>query len=211
MPYVARVLWQTPAPQPNGLQATPEGLLVMDQVDNQIYLLDYGDGRVLQAWPTRANHSSGITVDDQGGIWVASTFTYEIIRYDRETGKETAAFPTPPYDRSGGPHGMEFRDGALWYNVPVTGKIFRVDPSNGEVTHAIPGHGNRLHGMAWEGDALWCVDTNKRVVFKLQPETGEILDAIGVSQPEPHGMTRWQDQFWFCDATTREVFVLDYK
>ena len=210
MPLVARVLWKTPGPQPNGLQATEDGLWVMDQADNQIYLLDY-NGNTLQIWPTRANHSSGITLDDRGGIWVASTFTYEIICYDRESGKERAAFPTPPGDRSGGPHGMEYRDGALWFNVPVTNQIFRVDPGSGEITHSIPGHGNRLHGMAWEGDALWCVDTNKRVVFKLNPEDGDILDAVGVSQPEPHGMTRWQDQFWFCDANTREVFVLDQK
>ena len=114
--------WQTPGRQPNGMQATTEGLWVIDQIDpNVIYLLDYTDGRELRQIPTRALHSSGITIDPSGNIWVASTFTYELICFDRETGKELVAYRTPPHDTSGGPHGTEWRDGKLWFNVPVTG------------------------------------------------------------------------------------------
>ncbi len=206
-----RVLWRTPYQQPNGLQATPEGLWVVDQVDpNRVYLLSYTGELRRDLGETRARHSSGITVDSAGNLWVASTFTYELIKFDRETGRELASFPTPPYDRSGGPHGLEWRAGELWFNVPRTGTIYVADPSNGVIRRHIPCHGDRAHGMAWDEDgSLWCVDTNKRVIFKLDPDTGAIRDAVGVAGPEPHGMTIWQGQFWLCDAETREVFVID--
>src|SRR6202171_6560827 len=102
-----RILWNSPGKMPNGLQATPEGLWVIDQIDpNDMYLLGYADGRVLRKIPTRALHSSGITIDPSGNIWVASTFTYELICFDRQTGKELVAYPTPPYDQRGGADGM---------------------------------------------------------------------------------------------------------
>jgi streptogramin lyase len=205
-----KVLWKTPGKQPNGLQATPDGLWVIDQVDpNDIYLLSY-EGKVLKHLPdTRARHASGITIDPNGNIWVGSTFTYEQICFDRETGKELAAFPTPPYDKSGGPHGTEWRDGKLWFNVPKTGRIWAMDPTNGKIVHSIPCYGDRAHGIAWDpyDASLWCVDTNKRVIFKLNPYSGAILDAVGCAGPEPHGMTIWEGNFWICDAGTQEVLT----
>ncbi len=207
--FKSRVLWKTPGPQPNGLQATADGLWVIDQKDDKIYLLDYVDGSVKETIQTRCKHSSGITLDDAGGIWVASTWTFELVRYDRRTGQETNAFKTPPYDGKNGVHGLEWRDGAIWFNAPKTGRIYRADPNTGSIYGSISSHGDRAHGMAWDGNTLWCVDTNRCVIFQLDPETGLILDAVGVSQPEPHGMTRWQGKFWLCDATSREVFILE--
>src|SRR6266516_6259635 len=135
--------WFSPGQQPNGLQATTDGLWVIDQIDpNDIYLLRYQDGRELTRIPTRALHSSGITIDPSGNIWVGSTFTYELICFDRETGKELAAYPTPPYDKSGGPHGSEGRDGKLWFNVPKTGRIWAMDPANGKIVHSVPCYGD---------------------------------------------------------------------
>src|SRR3979411_1270282 len=129
-----RILWKSPGKQPNGLQATPEGLWVIDQIDpNDIYLLDYDSGRELTKIPTRALHSSGITIDPTGNIWVASTFTYEMICFDGETGKDLLSPPPPPYYKIGGAHGTEWRDGKLWFNVPRTGKIFAMDPANGQI------------------------------------------------------------------------------
>ncbi len=203
-----RLRWLTPGPQPNGLQAAPEGLWVIDQVDDAIYLLRYEDGAVLQRIPTRAKHSSGITVDEAGRIWVASTFTYELICYDRETGREVHALPTPE-DPTAGAHGLEWRAGTLWVNVPRTATIYQLDPETGRILHRIPAPGRRPHGMAWENGRLWCAETNKRALFLLDPADGRILDALGVPGPEPHGLTIWQGTLWLCDATTRQVFTLE--
>ena len=232
----ARIVWKTPGPQPNGLQAAPDGLWVMDQVDDRIYKLRYEDGSPLATLPTRAKHSSGITLDTKGGVWVASTFGYELIRYDPASGEVVGAFPTPE-DPSVGAHGLEWRDGALWVNVPRTATIYRLDPRDGRVLHRVPAPGNRPHGMAWEDGALaaadwptappgagpltgptaspaarpglWCVETNHRAIYLLEPTTGSVVDEVKVDGPEPHGLTIWRGQFWLCDAGSREVFVID--
>ncbi len=205
------IKWTSPGQQPNGLQATHDGLWVIDQIDpNDIYLLAFEDGQIKRKLPTRALHSSGITVDPDGNVWVASTFTYELICFDSETGQERAAFPTPPYDRSGGAHGTEWRAGRLWFNVPKTCSVYGMDPSNGEIVHSVAIPGDRAHGIAWDprDGSLWCVDTNHRVIYKLDPESGHVLDAIGVSGPEPHGMTIWEGEFWLCDAESRAVWTV---
>jgi streptogramin lyase len=209
-PFRTRVLWKSPGPMPNGLQATPEGLWVCDQVDpNRIFLLDWETGDSLREIPTRSLHGSGITRDPQGRLWIASTFGYELIAYDAESGRELVAYPTPPYDRSGGPHGIEWRDGALWFNVPAARAIYRMDPDSGEILGSIPVPGDRSHGMAFQDGTIWLADTNRCVLFQLDPADGRILDAIGVVGPEAHGMTIRDGTFWLCDATTREVFVLE--
>ena len=88
-----RILWKTPGQQPNGLQATHDGLWVIDQIDpNDIYLLRWEDGGELRRFSTRALHSSGITIDPDGHIWVGATFSYEIICFDSETGEKLKAF-----------------------------------------------------------------------------------------------------------------------
>ena len=231
----SRVLWKTPGPQPNGLQAAPDGLWVIDQVDDRIYKLRYEDGSVILSIPTRAKHSSGITLDPNGGVWVASTFGFELIRYDPFTGAELAAIPTPE-DPTVGAHALEWREGALWVNVPKLSAVFQLDPRSGALLHKIPAPGKRPHGMAWQdgfiaggvlpaagpatpvsGDpgpvaslpGLWCVETNRRAVCLLDPVTGAERAEVKVDGPEPHGMTMWQGQFWLCDAATREVYVVD--
>jgi streptogramin lyase len=231
----SRVLWKTPGPQPNGLQAAPDGLWVIDQVDDKIYKLSYADGSVLLSIPTRAKHSSGIALDPQGGVWVASTFGFELIRYDPRDGSVLSAFPTPE-DVGVGAHALEWRNGCLWVNVPKLSAVFQLDPRDGSILHKIPAPGNRPHGMAWADGyvaggvfplaaaagrleapnadrstlpAIWCVETNHRAVFLLDPETGQARRDVKVDGPEPHGMTLWQGQFWLCDAATREVFVVD--
>jgi streptogramin lyase len=207
--YVTNVVYKAPSGMPNGLQSTPEGLWVCDQIDpNLMYLMDPEKGEILKEIPTRCLHGSGITRDPLGRIWVASTFGYELVAYDVETGKEVAAFPTPPGDKSGGAHGIEWHNDELWFNVPITRKIFRMNPKNGEITGEIPIPGDRAHGLAFEGETIWMADTNRQVLFQLDSSDGRILDAIGIDGPEPHGFTIHNGVFYFCDAMSREVFTL---
>ncbi len=209
MATTIRELWLTPGPQPNGLQAAPDGLWAMDQKDNRVYKLDYRDGSVLMTSPeTPARHSSGIVLDPEGGVWVASTWTYEVIKIDLKTGEALQRFSTPGGPQ-GGAHGLEWRDGELWLNVPVTREIYRMSPQDGRVLGAIPAPGVRSHGMAWEDGSLWCVDTSDKAIYRLDPKDGRIQEKIDCPQPEPHGLTIHDGEMWLCDAKTRQVFVLE--
>src|SRR5437764_13288939 len=63
----------TPGKQPNGLQATAEGLWVLDQGNNHASLVAYEDGHVLRDFATETDRGSGITFDGEA-LWIASTY-----------------------------------------------------------------------------------------------------------------------------------------
>jgi streptogramin lyase len=194
-----------PGPHPNGMQATPEGLWILDQHTNQVSLVSY-DGGVLKTLDTASDRGSGITVAG-GSLWIASTYSREILQVDAVTGATLAAFDTPGASQTGA-HGLEWRGARLWMAVPPSATIYEIDVENGfSVTHTIPAPGNRPHGIAWVGDDLWCIETSHRALYRLDPSDGAVLTRIEIPEPypEPHGMTFWEGSFWYCDAGSRAV------
>ena len=198
---VVRV-FQAPGPHPNGLQATPAGLWVLDQETNQVHLVDY-DGRVLRTLATASDRGSGIT-DDGHALWVASTYSCELLRIDRASGATLARYPSPGAATTGS-HGLEWRDGKLWVATPPSATVYQLDPANGcAVLNSFPAPGNRPHGIGWRGDELWVVETNHRAVYCFDPATGRARFKLALpdAAPEPHGMTVRGDELWYCDANT---------
>src|SRR5260370_37264208 len=88
-------VFKSPGPQPNGLQATKDGLWIMDQgAGNKAYLVSYDDGKVLRSFETETDKSSGITFDGEA-LWIGSTYSREIGRTDAMTGKAIEEHLTP--------------------------------------------------------------------------------------------------------------------
>ena len=94
--YTASVVrrFESPGPQPNGLQAADDGLWCIDQVNLKAHKLDWDTGSVLHEIDTETEHSSGITLGDDA-MWIASTFQLEIVKIDPDTGQTLARFPDP--------------------------------------------------------------------------------------------------------------------
>lgn len=238
------IVFKSPGPQPNGLQATKDGLWIIDQgVGNKAYLVSY-EGKVIKGFETETEKSSGITFDGEA-LWIGSTYSREIVRVDANTGKAIERHFTPgagviyqmqgdPKARSSplaakrapraapkkgevggfqmgkvlggaapgtGAHGQEWRDGKLWFAVPPSREVYRIDPKSWVVETKFPTSGNRPHGIGWEGKYLWVTDSNWNAFFKHDPETGEVVEKIQLadSDPLPHGMTIWNGMMWYCD------------
>ncbi len=194
-----------PGPQPNGMQATPDGIWILDQKTNQADLVSFS-GEVLKTMDTASDRGSGIT-DTGPALWLASTYNREILCVDRQTGETLERFDTPGADVTGA-HGLEIRDSHLWMAVPPSATIYQVDLQSGfKVVHSFPSPGERPHGIAWEGRDLWCVETNHRAIYRLNAADGAIREKIEIPEdyPEPHGMTMWEGAFWYCDAGSRAV------
>ena len=208
-------VFKSPGPKPNGLQATKEGLWILDQGDNRAYLVSYQDGKVLRALDTESKAGSGITFDGEA-IWIASTYSREIIRADAKAGKTLAKYDTPgagvvkwtnsrssplapapptPAKKSAGQtsaqrqatgaHGMEWKDGKLWVAVPPSQTIYRINPKGFVVEHKFPTAGDRPHGLGWEGKWLWCADSNLNAFFKHDPDSGDIVEKIQLADSDP--------------------------
>ena len=203
--------WHTPGPQPNGLQAVPEGVWVIDQEDLNVYLLDWRDGRVLCRFPTATHHSSGITWDGEA-LWVASTFPpIELFRYSPD-GVELRRLPTPGASERSGAHGLEWIDGRLWVTVPPSATTYQLDPADGRILKQFPAPGNRPHGLAWDGALLWVAETTHRTItgYTLDGEVRRVLELEpGPDEgPNPHGLTYHDGRLWYCDADTRLVATI---
>lgn len=220
--------FRTPGPQPNGLQAVPEGLWILDQKTNRVALVRWDDGRVIREFATETDRGSGITYDG-AALWIASTYNRLLVRVDAQTGKTLKQFPSPgsgvvkwgprsQHPSPTGAHGLEFRRGELWVAVPPSTTIYVVNPEDGAVLRSFPAPGVRPHGLGWDPDgSLWCAESNYRAFYKMSPKSGQILKQIALppASPEvdgivvvPHGMTVWQKQIWFSVAETGEVYRL---
>jgi streptogramin lyase len=239
------IVFDSPGSAPNGLQATSDGLWIIDQgAGNKAYLVTY-EGKVLRSFETETEKSSGITFDGDA-LWIGSTYSREIVRCSAMTGKAVGRHFTPGagviYKMSGDPpargsplaksrprpaapvataqvggfqagevlgskalgtgaHGLEWKDGKLWFAVPPSREVYRIDPQTWTVEVKFPTAGNRPHGIGWEGRFLWVTDSNLNAFFKHDPETGEMSEKIQLadSDPLPHGMTIRQGWMWYCD------------
>jgi streptogramin lyase len=240
------IAFKSPGPQPNGLQATKDGLWIIDQgAGSKAYLVSYEDGKVLRSFETETDKSSGITFDGEA-LWIGSTYSREIVRVDAMSGKTlerhftpgagviyqmlgdpagrtsplAKAQPRPAAKKNGdvvggfqqgkvmggaapgtGAHGQEWRDGKLWFAVPPSREIYRIDPKTWVVETKFSTAANRPHGIGWEGKYLWATDSNLNAFFKHDPETGKMVEKIQLADtdPLPHGMTIWQGAMWYCD------------
>jgi len=210
----AEVVFESPGPMPNGLQATAEGLWLLDQEDNHAYLVDFADGSLKRRIPTASDRGSGIGFDGQS-LWLASTYDCRILKTHPVWGKTVGRYPTPGCGKvkwgsptqDTGAHGIQFHEGKMWLAVPPSMTIYRIDTFGFRIEHEIPAPGERPHGLGWRGGFLWCTESNHKAFYMLNPETGEQLAKLqlGDDDPVPHGMTIWEDQMWYCDADTRAV------
>ncbi|MEZ5403160.1 MAG: hypothetical protein R2729_26000 [Bryobacteraceae bacterium] len=100
-----------------------------------------------------------------------------------------------------GAHGQEWRDGKLWFCVPPSRRVYRVDPKSWVVEKQFSTAGNRPHGIGWEGKYLWVTDSNLNAFYKHDPDSGEMVEKIQLADndPLPHGMTIRDGWMWYCD------------
>jgi glutamine cyclotransferase len=220
-------VFKTPGPQPNGLQATGDGLWILDQGNNHAYLVEYESGKVLRDLKTDSVAGSGITFDGQA-LWLASTYSSEIIRTDAHTGQTLEKHPTPgagivswtvgrrsPLAKAApagaatstaprkptGAHGLEWRNSRLWIAVPPAKTVYRMNPATWQIEQQFPSMGDRPHGIGWQGQWLWLTESNDNAFYKVDPKTGQAHEKIQLADtdPLPHGMSIRGGVLWYCD------------
>ena len=207
----------SPGPKPNGLQAADDGLWYIDQGNSHIYKLDWQTGATLSESPTDTVHSSGITIGD-GLVWVASTYSRDIVAVEMETGKTVDRYPSPGaglnatrehlaeeagrVSQSTGDHGLEWRDGHIYIASPPSQFVHVVEAKTWKEVHRFKAPGFRVHGIAFaeEEDQMWVADTALGVVVRLRIEDGRCFDAFRVTDPvQVHGMTIRDNVLWYAD------------
>ena len=212
------------------MQATEDGIWVVDQVTDRAALLgvsdadEYGMLRMRSEVSTESSNTSGLAWGD-GSLWLAANGSAEkwrtpritdvdsgeILRVDPKTGVTKGRWPLPG---GGGTHGLEYdpyESGTLWLTTLKDQTLTRVRISDWSVQRVIPLPYGRAHGVVRVEDGVWVVHTSDRTIVKLDVDAGTVQDRIDVdpAHPEPHGLSRYQDGFIYCDATSGWVARID--
>lgn len=205
------IAFPSPGPQPNGLQATKDGLWIIDQsAGSRAYLVDYTDGRVLRSFETDTVRPSGITFDGQA-LWIGSTFSYENVRCNATTGAVLERRPTP---------------GSIMYTMASDPPQRRSPLAGGPMAQprlAAPDAGqpllrltqlpsNRLqgaHGQEWRDGKLWTTSTSARSIFEIEPKNWVVHKILRTPGNRPHGLALEGRDLWHGDSNLAAFFKFD--
>jgi DNA-binding beta-propeller fold protein YncE len=196
-------VFKSPGPHPNGLQATDEGLWIIDQHNNYAYLVSYTDGKVIRSFVTEGDRCSGITYDGQA-LWLASTYSRELIRTDPKTGRAIAKYFTPGagviYKMTGDPAA---RRSPLAHTVTPQPAPATPPPKPSWTPSQNPGTG--AHGLEWRDGKLWVAVPPSRSVYRIDPKEWVVEKKFGTVANRPHGIG-WEGKFLWCTDTNRNGF-----
>ena len=198
-------LFKSPGPQPNGLQATPEGLWIMDQGNNKVYLVAYADGKALREFDTEADRASGITFDGEA-LWMASTYNRQIIRCDANTGKTISRHFTPGagviYPMIGDAPGRSSPLARKQATPPAAARPAPISPTAA---------GTGAHGLEWRAGKLWVAVPPSRMIYRIDPEAWVVEKQFPAAGNRPHGIG-WEGKYlWETDSNLNAFFKHDIE
>lgn len=193
----AEKIFDSPGDKPNGLQATPEGLWILDQGDNRAYLVAYKNGRVLRELETGSDRGSGITFDGQT-IWIASTYNRKLIRTDARTGKTIAEHYTPGA-------GVIYR---MPSDAPARRSPLASTPGRSQQEgqpDSGPRAGTGAHGLEWKHGKLWVAVPPSRTIYRMDPNTWVVEHQFSTAGNRPHGIG-WEGKWLWCADSNLNAF-----
>lgn len=204
------IAFKSPTARPNGLQATPEGLWIIDQgAGSRASLVRYSDGQVLKSFDTDTVRPSGITFDGEA-LWIGSTFSYENVRCDATTGAVLERRPTPgctTYAMAGDP---PVRRSPL--APPPAAPAVRaaaITPPAARLTQGPHGRFQGAHGQEWRDGKLWTTSTSARSIYRIDPTSWVVEQRLSVPGPRPHGLA-WEGRYlWHGDGDLNAFFKYD--
>jgi sugar lactone lactonase YvrE len=206
------IAFKSPGPQPNGLQATRDGLWIIDQsAGSRAYLVDYADGRVLRSFETDTVRPSGITFDGEA-LWIGSTFSYENVRCDARTGAVLERRPTPGsimYTMAGDPpqRRSPLAGGSMAQPRPPL-----PDAGAPPVQRLTQPPSNRLqgaHGQEWRDGKLWTTSTSARSIYEIEPKSWVVQRIFRTPGNRPHGLAFEGRSLWHGDSNLAAFFKFD--
>lgn len=202
------IVFKSPGPQPNGLQATKAGLWIIDQgPGSRVSLVDFS-GKLVRGFTTETERSSGITFDGDT-LWIGSTYSRETVRCDALTGKTIERHPTPGagviYKKKGDPPAR---------SSPVPMDQRQVAPKDPlpEPAACVAGSralGTGAHGQEWREGRLWSAVPPSRHIYCIEPKTWTVETMFPVAGNRVHGIG-WDGKYlWAADSNWNAFFKHD--
>jgi streptogramin lyase len=218
------LVYKSPHSKPNGLQATREGLWVVDQgKENWVSLINFADGKVIREFqvPGLAG-ASGLTVDADGVMWINDTHNSLIVTCSAKDGKILGKYWCPgsgrPYQMPGDPAAARSPIASPFPAPPAAagaggGRGRGRGGAPGQVpldaTTGLTGEGGQ--GMEVRDGLLYYACLPSRRAYVLDPKTWRVQAMWNLPGNRAHGVGWEGDSLWISDSNWRAFFRHDRK
>jgi hypothetical protein len=216
------IAYKSPHPTPNGLQATPEGLWIVDQgKDNRVSLVNFADGRLIREFqvPGLAG-ASGLTVAPDGVMWINDTHNSLIVTCDSKDGRILGKYWCPgagrPFQLAGDPPGAKSPlQSPFPAPAPTTAAWAPARPRSEpghvamDATTGLSGEGGQ--GMEFRDGLLYYACLPSRRAYVLDPKTWHVQAMWSLPGNRAHGVGWEGDSLWIADTNWRAFFRHDRK
>lgn len=99
----------------------------------------------------------------------------------------------------------------LWFAENDQDKIYKMDPSNGDLVQSFAAPGVEPSGLTWDGENLWCAEWDEAMIYKLDPSSGNIIDSFEAPGDQPTGLA-WDGQYlWNADNALGKIFKINHS
>lgn len=164
-----------------GQSAPSASLLVLSKQDQTLSIVDPASLRVIAKAPVGNDPHEVIASSDGKTAYVSN---YGFGKYhtlavvDLVNDKVEPSIDVRPL---GGPHGLAFADGEVWFTSEVAKAVGRYDPVSGKVDWVLGNGQNRIHMLYVSPDAKLIVATN------VVSGTVSVIDKESMRMPGPAG------------------------
>jgi sugar lactone lactonase YvrE len=113
--------------------------------------------------------------------------------------------------------GLAYDGKNIWGVDRKSDKIYRVDPSDGQVTQEFMSPGYFSTGLAWDGKYLWVADVDftstsyelySGKVYQVDPETGKTIHFIMAPGKSPQGLAWDGEYLWVSDNEDDMIYCI---
>jgi hypothetical protein len=222
------VLYKTTHGQPNGLALSknPNELWVLDQGQGHwITLTNVKDGSVIREFKADVVGPSGLVIDEDNVMWVASTHNTLMVAVDANTGKTLGKYTCPGsgrvYQKMGDPP-LRVSKLPVAYPKPrdvggsVQGAGIEKTLGYGHLPMNVeddPDGRTGAHGMLdLGGTMLMYVSPPSRAIFTIDKKKWEVQSVFPTPGNRPHGLS-WADKqkkyFWNVDSNLNAFYKFE--
>ena len=208
------IAYKAPHSAPNGLQATREGMWVLDEARENLHaisLVNWVDGKLIREFQiTGMNGPSGLTIDNTDTMWIDSADNSMIFKVDYHKGELLAKYWAPGAGRSFRMKGDPQRPAS---NTAAAALSKRAALSPGQLPMDATTGAGGLGGQGMEHrDGLLYISTlAARRVLVLDPKNWEVQAMWDTPGNRSHGCGWEGDTLWVADTNLRAFFRYDIK
>ena len=107
------------------------------------------------------------------------------------------------------PRGLTWDGQYLWLAGDSQRRIYKLNPSTGEVISSFASPNSYPRGLTWDGQYLWLAGYSPKRIYKLNPSTGEVISSFAGPDGVPEGLA-WDGQYlWLAGDNPDRLYKLN--